>query len=105
MDRNSFNSAATEKTVKDIIPFTKNNLYREFSEEFYDFSDASNNKLTKGASGVTFTGVNPSITFLQNDITHIDTDGLRTKNNVLNLTIPQISQVQISQFVLLCRFG
>ena len=82
------NSAATVKMVKDIIPFTKNNLYRECFEDFYDFSDASNYKLAKGASKVTFTGVNTGITFLQNDLTNIDTDGLRTKNGVLNLTIP-----------------
>ena len=49
------NSAATVKMVKDIIPFTKNNLYRKCFEDFYDFSDASNYKLAKGASKVTFT--------------------------------------------------
>ena len=49
--------------VKEIIPFIKNNLYRKYFEEFYDFSDASNYKLTIGASGVTFTGVNPNLTF------------------------------------------
>ena len=29
-----------------------------------------------------------NLTFLQNDITNMNTDGLRTKNDVLNLTIP-----------------
>ena len=46
--------------VKELFPFTKNNLYREYFEEFYDFTDATNYKLTIGASAVTFTGVNPN---------------------------------------------
>ena len=63
LDKSSDNSAATGGMVKEIIPFIKNNLYRKYFEEFYDFSDASNYKLTIGASGVTFTGVNPNLTF------------------------------------------
>ena len=42
LDKNSDNSVATVGMVKEIIPFAKNNLYREYFEEFYDFSDASN---------------------------------------------------------------
>ena len=38
------NSAATVKMVKDLekklSPHTKNNVYREIFEEFYDLSDA-----------------------------------------------------------------
>ena len=49
LDRKSDNSAATVKMVKDIIPFTKNNLYRECFEEIYDFSYVRNYKITKGA--------------------------------------------------------
>ena len=63
LDKYSDSSAATVGMVKEIIPFIKNNLYRKYFEEFYDFSDASNYKLTIGASGVTFTGVNPNLTF------------------------------------------
>ena len=59
-DKSRNNSAATVKMVKDletkIAPCKKNNVYREIFEEFYDFSDASNYKLTLGASGITFTG-------------------------------------------------
>ena len=47
--------------VKDIIPLTKNNLYREYFEEFYDFSDATNYNMNIGASGITFTGANPDL--------------------------------------------
>lgn len=47
LGKNNDNSAATVKMVKDILTFTKNNLYREFLEEFYDFSDARKHKLQK----------------------------------------------------------
>ena len=66
-DKSRNNSAATVKMVKDLetklAPYLKTNVYREIFEEFYDFSDASNYKLTLGASGITFTGINPNITF------------------------------------------
>ena len=89
LDKNVDNSAATVKMVKDILTFTKNNLYREFFEEFYDFSDARNYKITKGVSGVTFTGLNPNITFPTKDLSIITTDGIRVKNDpLINLTIP-----------------
>ena len=43
---------ATAGFVKELIPFTKNSLYREYFEEFYDFSDATNYNLNIGASGL-----------------------------------------------------
>ena len=50
LDKNRSNSAATVKMVSDLEtklgPYTKNSVYREIFEEFYDFSDASNYKLT-----------------------------------------------------------
>ena len=43
LDENRSNSAATVKMVSDLEsklgPYTKNNVYREIFEEFYDFSD------------------------------------------------------------------
>ena len=43
-DTTKNNSAATVKMVKDLekklSPHTKNNVYREIFEEFYDLSDA-----------------------------------------------------------------
>ena len=71
-------------------------------EEFYDFSDASNYKITKGVSGIVFTGVNLNLTFLQNDITNINTDGLRTKNDVLTLTIPHSANFTICLVMQFC---
>ena len=74
-DKSRNNSAATVKMVKDLetklAPNTKNNVYREIFEEFYDFSVASNYKLTLGASGITFTGINPNITFPQMNIANV----------------------------------
>ena len=64
-------------------------MYREYFEEFYDFSDARNHKLTIGASGVTFTGVNPNLTFqTTKDLSVINTDGLRLQHNYFNVVIP-----------------
>ena len=58
-DRTRNNSAATVKMVKDLetklSPYTKNNVYREIFEEFYDLSDdgiykLQNNKEIKTAN-------------------------------------------------------
>ncbi|MCG8405433.1 MAG: hypothetical protein MI923_09570 [Phycisphaerales bacterium] len=79
-DKSRNNSAATVKMVKDLEaklgPHTKN-VYREIFEEFYDFSDVSNYNLTLGASGITFTGINPNITFPQMNIANVQEGGLR----------------------------
>ena len=90
-DKSRNHSAATVKTVNDlgtkIAPYKKNNVYREIVEEFYDFSDASNYKLTLGASGITFTGINPNITFPQMNIAIFQEGGLRLQNQTLDLTL------------------
>ena len=80
VERNSANSAATVAMVKELFPFTENNLYRKYFEELYDFSDANNYKLTIGASGVTFTGVNPNKMFSTKDLSNIRDDGLMVNN-------------------------
>ena len=86
-DKRRNNSAATVKMVKDVEaklgPYTKNNVYREIFEEFYDFIDASNCKLTLGGSGITFTGINPNIIFPQMDIANVQEGGLRLRNQTL----------------------
>ena len=65
-------------------------MYRKYFEAFYDFSDASNHKLTIGASGVTFTGVNPNLTFqTTKELSIINTDGLRLQYNYFNVVIPK----------------
>ena len=54
LDRNSNNSAATVAMVKEIHPFTTNNIYRKYFEEVFDFTDANNYQLSRGSSGVVF---------------------------------------------------
>ena len=80
-DKSRHNSAATVKMVKDLEaklgPHTKNNMYREIFEEFYDFSDVGNYKIATGPSGIIFTGVNPNITFPIMNIANVWEGGLR----------------------------
>ena len=106
LDQTQNNRVATVKVVKDLEakvgPCTRNNVYREIFEQFYDFNDASNCKLTLGSSGITFTGINPNITFPQRTITHVKVDGLRFQRHTL---IYHYHIVQISQYVLLCNCG
>ena len=54
LDRNSDNSVATVAMVKELAPYTVNNLYRKYFEEVFDFTDANNYKLSKTSSGVVF---------------------------------------------------
>ena len=62
LDRNSNNSAATVAMVKELIPFTKNALYRKYFSEFYDFADADSYGINIGSSGVIINSVKPNIT-------------------------------------------
>ena len=71
VDRNNDNSAATVGLFKELAPFTANAFYRENFSEFYDFSDASLYKITRGSSGVAFTGLKPNITFTTKNIDKI----------------------------------
>lgn len=91
LDQTQNNSVPTVKMLKDleskVDPYTRNNVYRELLEQFYDFSDASSYKLTLGSSGITFTGINPNITFPQRTITHVNVDGLRFQRQTLNLSL------------------
>ena len=54
LDRNNNNSAATVGMVKEIKPHTINDLYRNYFEDVYDFTNATNYKLGRGASGIVF---------------------------------------------------
>ena len=54
LDKNNNNSAATVAMVKELAPYTVNNLNREYFEEIYDFTNANNYKLGRRASGVVF---------------------------------------------------
>ena len=90
-DKTKNNLAATVKMVKDLetklSPYTKNNVYREIFEEFYDLSDASNYKITIGVSGIMVSGIQPNIYFPRMDIANIWEGGLRIKNTTLSLEL------------------
>ena len=62
LDKNQNTSAATVGMVKELIPFTKNYVYRQYFEEFYDFTDANIYGLNKTSSGVVFNSLHPNIT-------------------------------------------
>ena len=86
-DKTRNNSAATMKMVKELYPYTKNNVYREIFEEFYDFSDVGNYKLATGPSGIIFTGINPNITFPNMNITNVWKGGLSLQNKTLDVEL------------------
>ena len=61
IDPNDKSSAATMGQIEAITKFTLNNLYRNYFEEFYDFSDAQIYGLNKGVSGVIINSAQPNI--------------------------------------------
>ena len=73
--------------VKDLYPYTKNNVYREIFEVVYDFSDAGNHELLAGPSGVIIYAILPNITFPQMYIANIWEGGLRLQSKTLNLAL------------------
>ena len=77
LHRNSNNSAATVAMVKELIPFTKNILYRKYFSEFYDFADADSYGINIGSSGVIINSLKPNITLPPNkDLSEIVEKGL-----------------------------
>ena len=94
LDRNSDNSAATVAMVKELAPYTVNNLYRKYFEEVFDFTDANNYKLSRGVSGVVFnylksiTGDSTRDMGIPNrTIDDIRKDGLNVTNYKVGFTI------------------
>lgn len=74
--------------VQELSPFTTNAVYRKYFSEFYDFSDASLYKINKSASGVSFTGLNPGISFSTKNIDKILEDGLKVNGDGLRVSVP-----------------
>ena len=80
LERQSDNSAATVAMVKELIPFTKNALYRKYFSEFYDFADADSYGINIGSSGVIINSLKPNITLPPNkDLSDIGYRGLHIK--------------------------
>ena len=111
LDKNCSNRAATVKMVSDLEtklgPYTNNHVYREIFEEFFDLTDASNYKLTLGTSGITFTGINPNLTFPQRTISNVEDNGLTFQRKALNLTLshcPNVTLCVVMQLPINRRF-
>ena len=88
IDPNDNSSAATIDQIKSMNNYTINNLYRQYFEEFYDFSDASNYKQSTSSSGVSFNGVNPNFIFPTKNIDRIKEGGLLVNGYGCTITVP-----------------
>ena len=88
IDRQSDNSAATVAFVKELIPHTVNNVYRQYFEEFYNFKNASQYSLTTRSSGVVINGLNPNIGIPLGHLSDLKDDGLGVVNYVITFTSP-----------------
>ena len=88
VDGNNDISVATVGLFKELAPYTANAFYRENFSEFYDSSNGNLYKLTRGSSGVTYTGLKPDITFTTKYIGNIQADGLKVNGYGLTITVP-----------------
>ena len=84
LDKSSNASAATVGMVKELIPFTTNHVYRQYFEEFYDFTDANIYGLNKTSSGVVLNSFQPNITIPNKHLSDIRKEGLNV--NGYNIT-------------------
>ena len=80
LDKNQNTSAATVGMVKELIPFTTNHVYRQYFEEFYDFTDADIYGLSSTSSGVVINSLYPNITFPNKHLVDIRKEGLNVNN-------------------------
>ena len=94
LDRNNNNSAATVGMVKELNPFTINDLYRNYFEEVYDFTNAANYKVNTTSSGIVFNYLSSSsgnslrdINIPDKTVDNIRKEGLNIKNYNINFSI------------------
>ena len=66
--------------VKELMPFTTNYVYRQYFEEFYDFTDANIYGLNKSSSGVVINSLLPNITIPNKHLSDIRKEGLNINN-------------------------
>ena len=77
LDKTNNSSVATVGMVKELIPFTTNYVYRQYFEEFYDFTDANIYGLNSTSSGVVINSLHPNITLPNKHLSDIKKDGLK----------------------------
>ena len=80
LDKNNNSSAATVAMVRDLFPFTTNYVYRQYFEEFYDFTDADIYGLNNTSSGVVINSLHPNITIPNKHLSDIRKEGLNITN-------------------------
>ena len=107
LDRNSNNSAATVAIVKEIIPFTKNSIYRKYFEEVFDFTNADSYVINKQSSDVSFNSISSitgnsarNISLSNKTIDNIRKDGL----NINGYTITYSSATGQTSYTLCLVF-
>ena len=95
LNRQDDDSVATVALVKEIVPFTKDALYRLYFSEVYDFSNADSYKINPSASGIVFNKLSSSShnSLREMDITNktidnIKKEGLNVNNYTVSFTIP-----------------
>ena len=84
LDKTKNNSAATVGMVNGILPFTKNNVYREYFEKYFDFTDVNNYGLTKAVYGIVITSFHDHVTIANKNIGDIKKNGLDISGTPVN---------------------
>ena len=91
LDKNN-NSAATVGMVKEIYPFTTNNVYRQYFEEFSDFADEDSYGINLQSSGVIINSLKPNITLPNKDLSSVKNEGLDVVNYNVTFSPPSSSK-------------
>ena len=100
LDKTNISSAATVGMVKDIFPFSLNHVYRQYFEEFYDFTDADIYGISITSSGVVIKSLHPNITIPNKHLSDIRKEGL----NISNYTISFNPSKSFTNFTLCIVF-
>ena len=66
--------------------YTLYNLYRQYFEEFYDFTDASFYGLNTNSFGVNITSMSPNIVVPNKNLVNVNTDGLNINGYEITFT-------------------
>ena len=113
LDKGQDTSAATVGMVKELFPFTKDYVYRQYFKEIYDFTDAYNYRLSRGSSGIKINALNHynqnsnlhGITMPNKHLSDIRKEGLNITNFTISLNYIPMIILQIILYVLFFIIG
>ena len=92
LNRQDNDSVATVALVKEIVPYTKNALYRLYFSDVWDFTNADSYKLNPSASGIVFHKITSSsgreMDITNKTIDSIKKEGLNVNNYTISWNIP-----------------